>query len=129
MTNIFFVHDQQESPHLRASLLEAAGYKVVLMQSGSQCMELMAQRVPDLVILDVLLVGKHGFDVCRQIRRQQTAQDLPIVMCSDVYRSRPFREEAHNAGAQAFLIMPLAAGELIETVAKLVKTPAAPGAK
>ena len=56
-------------------------------------------------------------------------QPAPIVMCSDVYRSRPFREEAHNAGAQIFLVAPLAAGELVEQIAALLKATAAPGVK
>jgi CheY-like chemotaxis protein len=119
MKRIFLVHDQQESPHLRAQDLEAAGYQVHLMKSGVQCIERLASGLPNLLIMDILLEGKHGFDVCRQIRRQYTPQELPILLCSDVYRSRPFREEANNAGAQAFLLTPITARDLLDAVAAL----------
>jgi two-component system, chemotaxis family, response regulator PixH len=128
MKEIFFVHDQQDLPFHRAHFLESAGYKVSLMQSGQECLQRLELLQPNLILMDILIEGRNGFDTCRRIRRTFPAQTLPIILCSDVYRSRPFRDEAHNAGAQAFLLTPINLGELLELVNRLVHAAANPGA-
>jgi DNA-binding response OmpR family regulator len=121
MQEIFLAHDQQEHPSARKSFLELSGYRVTLFESGTELLAALAERHPDLIILDVLVRGPHGFDVCRLVRHQYAAAELPVILTSDVYRARIYREEAFAAGAQAYLLRPIHPEELVEHVSALLE--------
>ncbi len=119
MKEIFLIHDEQDGPVARQSFLEMAGYKVTLMQSGERCLELLEEAKPALILMDVLLHGRNGFQVCRDIRGLCTAEELPIILCSELYRGRVFRDEAMAAGAQRYLLKPLKLDQLVGHVNNL----------
>ena len=114
MKTIHFVHDQQESPEPRRSALEASGFHVELFASGADCLARLEEAPPALVLLDVLVEGPHGFDVCRSIREKHPAETLPVILGSHVYRSRIYRDEATAAGAQRYLLYPADTEDLAE---------------
>jgi len=116
MEEIFFVHDQQESPHPRKHFLEASGYEVTTFTSGIECLNLLAERRPALVLLDVLIDGPNGFDVCRTIRNRFPADELPIILSTGVYHARIYREEALACGAQSFVTRPIDPDDLVKIV-------------
>jgi DNA-binding response OmpR family regulator len=74
------------------------------------------EKPPSLVLLDVLLEGKNGFDAAREIGARCEERAFPIVLCSHVYRTRPFREEALRCGAQDYLLLPMAPDEFLRRV-------------
>jgi CheY-like chemotaxis protein len=121
MPAIFFAHDQQESPAPRRQVLEYTGFEVELFEDGTSLLAALAQRKPDLVLLDVLLPGAHGFDVCRAIRERFTAAELPVLLTSDVYRARAYRDEAEAAGAQEYLLRPIQPDELVEHASRWIE--------
>ena len=114
MRTIFFAHDQQEDPESRKHLLELAGYVVRLFPSFA-ALESALQRdeAPCLVLIDTFLEGKNGFDASRTLTKSMPERSFPIVLCSQAYRSRPFREEALKCGAQDYLLMPMASDEFL----------------
>lgn len=117
MKNILFVHDTQEASDPRKAWLDCVGYCVTSCVSGDEAIAaLESGEKYDLVLLDVLLRGSHGFNVCRRIRQSRTPQQLPIILSCVIYRTRAYREEAFAAGAQAYLLRPLAMDELVKTV-------------
>ena len=116
MKTIYFVHDQLEAPFVRQHFLESAGYRVVAMESGERCLELLGSERADLVLMDVLIEGRNGFEVCRRIRKRFSPSELPVILCSEIYRSRLFREEALQAGAQRYLLKPVRLDELVAEV-------------
>jgi CheY-like chemotaxis protein len=117
MTTILFVHDGQENPRLRQQLLELSGYRVRVLKSGQECLDLVGETRPDLVLLDVLLEGPNGFEVCRALRERYSGALLPIMLCSGIYTARVFQEAATEAGAQAYLLHPYEPSDLVEEVA------------
>ena len=116
---IFFVHDFQESPLTRKHYLEMSGFDVTLMRSGDECVKAMAATKPALVLMDVLLEGKNGFEVCRAIRELAGAAEVPVILCTHIYRSRIYRDEAVAAGAQRFVLLPVKLDELLAHVVDL----------
>jgi CheY-like chemotaxis protein len=120
MKVIYFVHDQLENPFLRQHFLESSGYHVVTMGSGQRCLDLCSERMPSLVLMDVLIEGKNGFEICRAIRKRFAPDELPVILCSEVYRSRLFRDEAISAGAQRYLLKPLRLDELVREVSEVL---------
>lgn len=113
---IYFVHDEQEPPTARVNFLEVAGYEVVPMDDPDELMARLAERKPDLVLLDVLLKRKNGFDVVRELRVRYEIEDLPILLCSSVYTTRVYRDEARAAGANLLLVKPMKLDELLRHV-------------
>lgn len=120
MQEILFVHDFQESPTTRKNYLEMSGYQVTLVKNGDEVMKVLTQRKPALVLMDVLLEGKNGFDVCRAIRERASPQEVPVILCSHIYRSRIYRDEATAAGAQRYLLLPMKLDELASHANDLV---------
>jgi CheY-like chemotaxis protein len=120
MQEIFLVHDEQESAATRKSLLEMAGYHVTTMRTGTELLEALEVQVPALVLMDVLLEGPTGFDVCRQVRARFTSQKLPILLSCTLYRSRVYRDEALAAGAQGYVLRPVKLEDLVEQVAEVL---------
>jgi DNA-binding response OmpR family regulator len=118
---IFLVHDDQEPPTARRSFLEMAGYTVTVLQDADEVMQLLVQKKPALIVLDVLVHGKTGFDLCREIRVRHTPEELPIILCTEIYRSQVFHDEALRVGAQRYLVRPIRLDELVRHVNELTR--------
>jgi DNA-binding response OmpR family regulator len=104
---VFLVHDEQENPSIRQNHLESAGFQVRLLTSGNQLHAALEKETPALVILDVLLEGKNGFDVCQDVHLKYKSRAFPLVLCTHIYRSRQFRDEALRMGASDYLLLPM----------------------
>lgn len=126
MHEIFYVYDPHDEAAARKLVLEMAGWRVTAMLSGRECIERLASQKPDLVLLDVLIEGENGFEICRRIRELYKPVELPVVLCSTIYRSRIYRDEAAQAGAQSYLLSPVAPAELIRNVGALLGGPIVP---
>ena len=117
MRTIFFAHDQQESPDSRRHSLELAGYSVQLFADHATLEAALQQGpAPDLLLLDVLLEGKNGFEIARGISEASPERTFPIVLCTHIYRARPFREEALRCGAADYLLLPLSPEEFLRRI-------------
>jgi len=121
---ILFVHDLQESPVTRKNYLEMLGFQVTLVRNTEECLKALAQRKPALILMDVLLEGQNGFQACRAIRERVNAAEVPIILCSHIYRSRIYRDEASAAGAQRYLLLPVKHEDLGAAVTELASGPA-----
>ena len=121
MKRILLVSQKSSGPDPRKHLLESAGYAVKVLHDSQECMESVAENPPSLLVLDILIDGRNGFDVCRQLRKLMSADRLPIILCSDVYRSSVFRREATDAGSQVYLLTPIDPDELIKYVQELTQ--------
>lgn len=123
---ILIVHDDQESPAERRTLLETAGYRVTLLQSAPAALRAIERRRPALVLTDVLVHGMTGFELCRAIRERWSAEELPVAIASYIYCLPVFREAALEAGAQEFVVKPIAPAELLKLVQNLTSPKPAP---
>ena len=75
----------EDDPELQAFLktvLSSAGFEVVLARNGEEGLARIAASVPDLALVDGILPGMGGIDVCRRIRERRRAQQLPIIFIS-----------------------------------------------
>ena len=126
MQTIHLVHDQQESAATRKSFLEMSGFRVVLIRSSRECLERIALEKPDLALIDVLIEGLNGFELCRRIRTTFEPAELPVILGSTIYRSRIYRDEALRAGAQRYLLRPVKLDELVRQISEVLSGPCAP---
>ena len=120
MTTIYFASDKQESPIPRRHALESAGYRVRHFTSSAALLAAVEEQRPDLVLLDDLLAGTNGFEVCRILRESNSAPVLPIVLCSMIYRSRVYREEAERLEVQGYVLRPVTPEDLLAEVLRVL---------
>jgi len=79
---ILLVEDEKISARLLSNALKNEGYEVVLASNGVEGLSKATQNIPDLLILDVMLPGLDGFEVCQKLREQPDTADMPILMLS-----------------------------------------------
>ena len=116
MRTIYLAHDQQENPDVRKHSLELAGYSVKLLKSHRELVAALKAEPPDLLLMDILLEGKNGFEAAQEITERTKERNFPIVLCERIYSQRPFREEALRCGAQDYLHLPMAPDQFLRRV-------------
>lgn len=92
-------------------ILEDAGYRVKTTASGAAVREIIAQELPDLLLLDIWLSGWNGKDICRALKSEKQTQHLPIVLFS---ASRETSAIAQEVGADDFVVKPFEMDNLLQ---------------
>jgi signal transduction histidine kinase len=116
---ILVVDDNAQNRLVAEAQLVAAGYAVVLAESGTQALSIFEQRSFELVLLDVLMPGIDGFETCRRLRERRGG-DVPIVFLTAL-NDLLTHEQALNAGADDFLGKPINRTELLIRVRSLIR--------
>ena len=120
MKKIYFVHDQQESPAARQNFLEMAGYDVLLMGTERELLMALKEEQPALLLLDVLVEGRNGFELVEEINASYPERDFPMILCTRIYRTRQFREAALRAGASDYILQPVQLDDFLRRVNKVL---------
>ena len=109
MTTVLVVDDEPQIRRALATNLKARDYEVLQAATGEEALRLVAERHPDVVILDIGLPGMDGIEVVHGLRGWS---DVPIIMLS-VRRDESDKVEALDAGADDYLTKPFGMGELL----------------
>jgi putative two-component system response regulator len=117
---VLVVDDDQAVTRLLARLLGRDGYDVHVAHDGVSALQAIETRTPDLVVLDVVIPGLNGFDLCRRLKQDPATRLLPVVMITG-HDQRDTRIEGATAGADDFLSKPVDSGELLARVRSLVR--------
>jgi class 3 adenylate cyclase/CheY-like chemotaxis protein len=102
-----------------AAVLEPLGYRVLGAESGAEALKLVRSEQPDLILLDLMMPGMDGYEVCRQLRADPATSFLPIVMVTASNERDKVR--AIELGADDFLAKPLHHAELRARVKSLLR--------
>jgi signal transduction histidine kinase len=118
---ILIVDDTPLNVRLLTSILEIEGYSVVTASNGPDALKLVPETEPDVVLLDVMMPGMDGFEVCRRLRADAASAHLPVVMVTAL-QDMPNRVQALEVGADDFLTKPVDEVEVLARVKTLVRT-------
>ncbi|MCU7871418.1 MAG: response regulator [Candidatus Thiodiazotropha sp. (ex Lucinoma borealis)] len=102
-------------------LMKREGYQVTTANDGQTALELLSETMPDLLILDVMMPRKNGFEVCSDIRADPTLSGLPILMLSAKGREAEIKKGV-SVGADAYITKPFSTHDLVNMVNKLLKS-------
>lgn len=116
---ILLVDDQPHNHRLIEAMLAPYGYSLDSVSSGEDALRLTASDPPDLILLDVVMPGMSGYDVCRRVRANEATRFLPIVMIT----ANPEQDKvaAIDAGADDFIVEPFERHELLARVRSLLR--------
>ncbi len=119
--SILIVDDEPLGRETLRALLHGKGHRLIFAGSGQEALELAETWKPDLILLDVMMPGMDGFEVCRRIRQTPSLAEVPIVMITAL-GDRASRIKGLNVGADDFITKPFDRTELrarIRTILRL----------
>lgn len=106
-------------------LMRRAGYTVIVARDGQEALEAIVRERPHLVLLDVMMPRKSGFEVCQAVRADDTLRSTRIVLLTARGRDTDIAK-GMALGADAYMTKPFSTRELVETVARVLESGDAP---
>jgi twitching motility two-component system response regulator PilG len=116
---ILIVEDEESLLKLESILLTSRGYEVVGVTDGPAALDAMVNRRPDLVLLDIMLPGMDGFEVCRRIKHDQLTRNIPVIMLT-AKKSREDMARGEEVGADWYITKPFKSAMVIETIQRFL---------
>ncbi len=130
MASILVIEDDQPAATLLEVLLRRDKHQVTIAKDGLQGLRLAQTQRPDLILLDLMLPGLDGFEVCNRLRAAPATADIPVMVISAKSQESD-KLMAARVGANAYLTKPYKSEELLGTIRTLLadRPPTAPLAK
>jgi two-component system, cell cycle response regulator len=126
MPKILVVDDDKAATALFHQALMMNQYDVITLNESSKVLEVAAQELPDLIILDLMMPDPDGFKVCRMLRADPNLRRLPIIIVTAL-NDMDSRLVAIGAGANDYLVKPFHLDTLFNSVEKMLKRPTQTG--
>jgi two-component system, OmpR family, alkaline phosphatase synthesis response regulator PhoP len=120
MSHILIIEDDRDIAELLQRYLTRAGHVTDALADGREALAFIRSRVPDLVILDLMLPGVEGLEVCRALRQSPATRGLPIIMLT-ARSEESDRIAGFELGADDYVTKPFSPRELVARVAALLR--------
>jgi twitching motility two-component system response regulator PilH len=120
MSTVLVVDDSQTLRSMLAEMLESVGIRVIEAANGIEAKAHIQEKLPDLVITDLIMPEMNGYELCRWIKNDPAKQNVPVLICST--KSEEFdRYWGMKQGADAYITKPFHPPELLKTVKQLLR--------
>jgi CheY-like chemotaxis protein len=120
MSRILLADDSPHAQRMGERILREEGFEVVSLTDGNAAMLRLADVDPDLILADVFLPGKSGFELCRYVKSEARFKHVRVVLTAGLLE--PFDEdEAKRAGCDGILKKPFEASKVVSTIDPLIK--------
>lgn len=119
MSKILIIDDEPNIRLITRLMLEKKGYEVIEAEDGETGLAVLEREEPDLIILDVMMPGMKGWDVCHKIKGDSSLKAIPVLMFT-VRTSDVDKTMARECGAEAYLSKPFNVADLLATVEDLL---------
>lgn len=116
---VLLIEDEPNIIEAIRFILSRDGWDVKTHSNGVDAIDAVRARMPDVIILDVMLPGKSGFDILTEIRGDAALAEMPVLMLTARGQTKD-REMAERAGASHYMTKPFSNAEILETVRQLV---------
>ncbi len=119
MNRVLIVDDSPTVREMVADQLRKSGFEVIEAVDGEEAVEKIKAAIPDLVVTDLIMPRKNGYELCRWIKNDPTTKHIPVVLCTskseefDVYWGM-------KQGADAYITKPYHPPDLVNAVKKLL---------
>jgi twitching motility two-component system response regulator PilH len=120
MNKVLLVEDSLVDTEKLTSFLEKKGFAVLGVRSGEEAQLRLKSQKPNLILLDVILPGLSGFELCRKLKANPETQKIPVIICSTKNKEVD-KTWGKMSGADAYLTKPVDESTLLETVNEFIK--------
>ncbi len=114
---VLAIDDDNAITELLAMLLRTHGYEVLTANSGEEGIKLLQEKSPDVIVLDLMMPGMDGWQVCKQVR---TFSNIPIIILSAL-DDPAMIASALDAGADDYLVKPISSNILVAHLNRLIR--------
>lgn len=118
--HVLLIEDEPNIIEAISFILSRDGWRVDTHSNGETAVDVVHAKGPDLIILDVMLPGKSGYDILRELRNDERTRDLPVLMLTARGQIKD-REMAEEIGASQFMTKPFSNAEVLEAVRALAR--------
>lgn len=118
--NILIIDDEFPMRYLIEHQLKREGFKVTLAKDGPDGLTAVSKHKPDLVVLDVMMPGMDGFEVCQQIKNTPETSQIPVIFLT-ASEIKEYKTRAFAVGADDYLTKPFLAEELLAHISAVLK--------
>ncbi len=112
---ILIIDDVPANLGVAVEYLESHGYRVVIAQEGEEGLQRAAFVEPDIILLDVMLPGENGFEICRRLKADTKTQDIPVIFMTAL-SGEGAKLAGFEAGGVDYLVKPLRVGEVLARI-------------
>jgi CheY-like chemotaxis protein len=119
MSKIIVVDDSYAELQLIEGCLKAANYTVVSFPSSDKLEEKVAAEKPDLIVMDVVMPGRNGFQACRDLKSDDRCKHIPIILCTSK-NNESDRFWGQQQGANNYITKPFKTEDLLVAVKKAI---------
>ena len=120
MTKILIVDDSPAEIRLMQSVLDRAGYSSVAVHDPTRLEQIIDAEQPNLILLDVVMPQRNGFQACRELKGHARYSKIPVVMVTSK-STESDKFWGKEQGADGYVVKPFSNEELLRTVRKLVE--------
>jgi len=113
--DIIIVEDSRESLKMLTKIFHGRNYSVRPAESCEAALELIKGKLPDLIVLDILMPDMNGYDFCRKLKSEKITSSIPIIFCSAL-NDENARIEGFKAGGSDYIIKPFSPIEVLSRV-------------
>ncbi|HBX75516.1 MAG TPA: two-component system response regulator, partial [Acidaminococcaceae bacterium] len=106
MPKILVVDDNEQLSSMLKDVLESWGYTALIATEGRACLELARQEQPDIILLDIMLPGLSGYEVCSELKRDARTHSIAVIMMTAL-EDMESRIHGFKVGADNFLVKPI----------------------
>ena len=119
-TKILIVEDETDIAELIRYNVERAGFEARVVRDGQQALQVLRREVPDLLVLDLMLPGMDGLELCRRLRSEPATRALPIIMVT-AKGEEADRVVGLELGADDYLVKPFSPRELVARLRAMLR--------
>jgi DNA-binding response OmpR family regulator len=119
MARILVADDETDILELIGFTLEYAGHQVLRAPDGATALEQARQLPPDLIVLDVRMPGLNGYEVCQQLKQDETTRSIPVVFLSAKGQGAEV-DHGLGLGAVDYLVKPFAPDQLVRRLEEIL---------
>ena len=117
---VLIVDDDVENCRLTSVVLQRHGFSTIIAHNGREALDILANELPDLIVLDIMMGELSGYEVCERIRANPRTADIPVIMFT-AKSMVDDRLQGYEAGADEYLTKPTHPSKLAETVNNVIE--------
>lgn len=119
MTTALVIEDSLTDKAILTSYLRQSGITVTSANSSEEALKLLEGAHPDFVLLDIVLPGQSGFELCHDLKTNESTRNIPIIICS-TKDTKADKLWGSMLGADAYLTKPISQQQLTKTVTQVM---------